>query len=326
MNKLALIVTVLAVILFGVFAFSGITGFTVAKPLDKVKIGDIPLTHNLPLYLALENGYFAQEGLDVELVRFDAPKQIVDAVVLNQVDLGGTGSATGISAIAESKQPGNLKYYAFTCNPEGQGNSLLVTLDSNIKSVKDLRGKKIGHLPGIQWRTIITRILENNEINTSEVTLVDLAVPLQLQALQSKQIDALIALEPTTTIAIEKGIAKNIEPGIATKNVATPFCAGSGIISTKFIRERPQVAQKVLTAMKRAINEYNKEENNPALVEKYLKVEGEIASKIPFSIHKAIYYTDLTLEEKTATQSFLDFFYEEKVIEKRVLLEDVLLK
>src|SRR3990167_8403182 len=141
-KKLTLILVILIVTLVGVFAFSGITGYSVAKPYEKIRIGDIPLTHNLPLYLALDNGYFEQAGIEVEIVRFDAPKQIIDAVVLNQVDLGGTGSATGISVIAESKQPGNLKYYAFTCNTQNQGNALLVPFNSNIKSVKDLEGKK----------------------------------------------------------------------------------------------------------------------------------------------------------------------------------------
>lgn len=321
-KSLAIIV---AVILVALFVFRGsVTGFAVGSS-EKVSVADIPIVYNGPLYYALDNKLFEKEGLQVEVVRFDSPRQIVDAVALNRVDFGGTGSATGISAIAESINYGNLKYYALSCAFNESDLHLLVRKDSNISSVRDLHGKKVGHLPAVQWRTIVRAILLKNEVDLEKTQLVELPVPLQLQSLESGQVDAVMALEPIATIGVSKGIAKIAVAGLPQKTIVDPFCAGSGIISTKFLKERPVAAAKVLKAMQQAISEYPKE-NRAYLFEKYLKMDAAVAKKLPFPSHECIFYSDLPAQKLAATQKFLDLFYEEGVMKKRVLVQDVLLK
>ncbi|HIH47711.1 TPA: ABC transporter substrate-binding protein, partial [Candidatus Woesearchaeota archaeon] len=121
-----------------------------------IRIGDLPVVHGLPLYVALEKGYFEQEGLQVERVRFDAPNQIIDALLQDKIDLGSPSLALGITGIANSKNPGKLKIYAVSGGSDANPNeNLLVPLDSTINSIEDLKGKKLGILGGtIQWRTI----------------------------------------------------------------------------------------------------------------------------------------------------------------------------
>ncbi len=291
---------------------------------EKVRVADLAVTQNAPFYFALENGFFTHEGIEVEIVRFDSPKQIVDAVALNQVDLSGPGGATGIAAIAESIIPGNLKYYAFSCHFNETGTSLLVLPGSEIASLKDLVGKKVGKLPGIQWTAIARRMLENNGINASKVELVDLAIPLQLQALEAKQVDALIALDPVGEIGVGKGIAKVAVAGVAQKNVVDPLCGGAGLISAKFLKERPAVAKKVLTAMKKAFNEFRKQPH-PEILVKYLKLDEKTARAMPFPLQEFAFYDELSEKQKQATQRLLDLFYEEGVMKKKVRLEDILL-
>ena len=65
--------------------------------------------------------------------------------------------AAGITALAEEKFPGTFKVFGL----QGGGikvdrinDGLIVGKDSSITSFGDLRGKTLGHLPGIQWRTI----------------------------------------------------------------------------------------------------------------------------------------------------------------------------
>ena len=75
----------------------------------KLSIGYREHLTYLPAYIAKEKGYFAQEGLDVKLVKFDSTNQMVEAILNGQLD-GGVG---GINAIAllqiESKVPGTFK-------------------------------------------------------------------------------------------------------------------------------------------------------------------------------------------------------------------------
>ncbi|MFH0713949.1 MAG: ABC transporter substrate-binding protein [Candidatus Micrarchaeota archaeon] len=328
-SKILLTIGIIAVIALGAFYISGsLTGFATANKMEKVKIADIPITQNIPLYLALENGYFEQEGIDVEVVRFDSPKQIVDAVVLNQVDLAGPGGATGISAIAETLSPGSLKYYAFTCHYGNSGNSLLIKKNSTMTSIKELEGKNIGKLPGIQWTTIVKRILKNNGVDAEKTQLVDLAVQVQLQALESGQIDALVGLDPIVQIGVEKGIAKILIPGLTEKYFVNPSCNGAGFVSIKFMQDRSETAEKVLKVMQRAINESNDPRSWPEqrkLLEKYLKVERQITEKMPFPMATFVYASELNKEQSQAIEQFWKIFYEDGIIKKQVKLEDVLL-
>ena len=290
---------------------------------EKVRAGDISIVQNAAFYYAVDRGLFQEEGLDVEVVKFDSPKQVVDAVVLNQVDFGGTGSAAGISAIAESNSPSVLKYYSLLCMGENgeEGNHLLVKKGSLITSINQLEGKKIGFLPGPQWKTIVKKILSNNGVKLENTSLIELPAQLQLASLSSGAIDALISLEPVGTIALENGVASVLESSPANKNIASPFCGGAGIISAKFLKERPEAAKKVLKAMKKAVDGYN-QKKPPGILVKFLKVDEKIAPKVQVS--KAVFYTDLTEAEKIASQKFLDLFFDEKVMPRRVIVEDVL--
>ncbi|MEI4479862.1 ABC transporter substrate-binding protein, partial [Klebsiella pneumoniae] len=72
-------------------------------------------------------------------------------------DFGAPGAAAGITVIAETEFPGTFKVFGL----QGGGikvnrinDGLIVANDSSIASFADLKGKTLGHLPGIQWRTI----------------------------------------------------------------------------------------------------------------------------------------------------------------------------
>ena len=313
-----------AVMAIAFLATGGFTGFTSAKGFEKVRAAEISQTQSAPLYYAIENKLFEKEGLELETVRFQAPKDIIDAVSLGRIDFTAPSAATGISAIAESIEPGKIKYYAFACEPDGGSMQLLVRNESNITSFSGLQGKKVGHLPGPQWKTITSRIISLNNVSLDSVQLLDLAIPLQLQALESGQVDAVMAYNPIPQIAIEKGTGKIAVSNVGEKFIANPFCPGAGLFSSKFLAERPEAAKKVLKVMKESVEELKKKPH-PELAVKYLKVGSKVAEMLPHPIHSFIFFNELTLQEKSGIQKFLDLFYEEKVMGKRVLLGEMLL-
>src|SRR3989344_803669 len=77
-----------------------------------VKIAYLPVTQGLPLYLAIEKGYFKDAGIDVEAIRVDSPNLILNMLVSGQVDFGAPSTAAGITAVAEYANPGKLKIFA----------------------------------------------------------------------------------------------------------------------------------------------------------------------------------------------------------------------
>lgn len=282
-----------------------------------IRMGNLPVTHGLPLYVALEKGYFKEAGLNVEVIQFEAPNQIIDALLQNTIDMGPPSVALGITGVANMKNPGKLKIYAVSGGTKDNPNeNILAPADSTIKSIKDLKGKKLGILGGtIQWRTITRELLAQHELMMNkDVTIVELAPAMQVPALAAKQIDALLALEPMSTVAREKGAGKIVITAPVEKVITDPFYGGAGVITTRFAAEYPKTAKKAIAVIERAMREINK---NPDGHKRYLKgytpLPEEIIPKVPIVDFKSC--KDLTTQDLEAIQKFYDIFTKHKVVE-----------
>ena len=292
---------------------------TTKAEVTKVKIAYLPIVQGLPLYLAVESGYFKEAGLDVEIVKFDAPNQIIDALISGQVDFASPGAATGITGIAETKNPGHLRIFALTGGDDKVSNdSILVKKDSTIKSISELKGKKLGILSGIQWRTIARQILaQNNLAADQDVILVELAPGLQAQALGSGQIDALLGVEPVPTIIKANNISKEIVAVPTAQYVANPFYGGAGVVGSLFAEQNPKTTAKVLEVFDRAIQRINQnpDETRPYL-KNYTPLTDSQITQVPISLFKM--YKNFTQNDVNATQKLFDIFPKFGVIDKQI--------
>lgn len=292
-----------------------------------VTIANLPIVDGLPLYLAIEKGYFKDAHINVNYRRFDAPNQIIDAVMIGKVDMTSTSGAMGIAAIADSKNPGKIKIYAAGGgNKVHPTNGLYVANNSGIKDVEGLKGKKLGVLPGIQWRTIATKILSQHGLLASaDVELVELAAGLQVSALANGQIDGLLALEPNPTIIKAKSIGKEISP-TPTIDIADPFYGTAGIINVDFLNKNPELSKKVLSILDRANKEIRE---NPDQSRQYLKkytalTEDSLIEKVTLPQIKM--WNEITPADIQAIQSFYEIFYKHKVVAEKLDFTKLLYK
>lgn len=316
------VVVILGLIWWSVGADFG--GGTSEEPLQKVKIADLPVIHGLPLYLALEKGYFKEAGIDAELVKIDAPNLIIDSLLAGSVDFASPSGALGITGIAAFNKPGSLQIWGVAGGDDTvSSSSISVPLDSTATSIQDLKGKKIGVLPGIQWRTIARHILAENNLVDSDVQLVELAPGLQATALASKQVDALLAVEPIPTIVKQKNIGRDIVSGAAEKWVANPFYGGAGVVRTEFAEQNPELTEKVLGVFDKAIKEIRK---NPEAAKQYYKgytpLEDAIIPQAPVLRFKM--YNELTADEVSAIQKFYDIFTTYEVIKGKINVRELI--
>ncbi|MBI3332211.1 ABC transporter substrate-binding protein [Candidatus Peregrinibacteria bacterium] len=285
----------------------------------KVRIAYLPNIHALPFYLALEKGYFKDEGLDVEIVKFEAPNQIIDALLSDQVGVAAPGAAAGITAVSQSKKPGTIKIVSVQGGTATLKNeAFVVKKGSTIKSFTDLKGKKLGILPGIQWQTIARDILAKNGLTSgTDVTVVDLAIPLQVPALASGQVDALLAIEPSPTIAVAKDIGEIAMQSPTIQFIADPFYAGVGDITTKFASENPELTEKILRVFDKSTDEVNA---NPDAARQYLKgytaLDDSLINSVPLLQYKT--YKDIDEKDIAALQAFYDIFAEYGVIDGKI--------
>ncbi|HII38434.1 TPA: ABC transporter substrate-binding protein [Candidatus Micrarchaeota archaeon] len=302
------VVLVVAVLL--VFAFP--------KPAtEPVRLVYLPAAQSLPLFVAMEQGLFEKEGLGVELQRMENPNQIIDALVVGKAD-AGFAIATGISAVADTKKPGAIRFNSVFCGTgetERHNDALIVGVNSSISSFADLRGKRLGIMPGIQWNTISRKILKENGIAESEVTLVELPISNHLASLSSGGVDALLTIEPTVELGLSKGIAKIAVDTPTVKWVASPICLGASGLSAEFARKRPAEAEKYLRAVDAAIRQVQTNSSVRQYLVRYLSLSEEVAQAVPLPVlySRSEFSTDVV----GAYQEFADIFFEFNVTSVR---------
>ena len=319
-----------------ILALAVIVNAVIAVPAfaaDKVAMGWLPATDALPFFVALEEKSFEKVGIEVVNQRFTSPTALVDALVSNQIDVGPYGTAPGIALVAEAQNPGSLKLFGLSggiADTEYVNSTLLVKKGSPIHDFADLKGKKIGHMPGIQWRTNTKYILRNAGVDPDkDVVLTELALNVQIPAVVSGAVDALIAIEPMGSMAIAAGDVQPIVVNVGAKFVTNPWFGGGAAITTKFMKERPEVARRVLLVLREATDKIqaNFDQYRPLLA----KYVGVPEASLP-AVKKLVFRNERDVDERDlkSMQNVLDMFYREKLTpthlninDKFVRLEDI---
>jgi len=286
----------------------------------KIRMGGTPIAQGLPVFMAIDKNYFKEAGIDLEYTKFEAPNQLIDALLQDKLDFTFSGSPSGIAAIADHQNPGKLKFYLLAGGTkEMPASTLLIPIDSNITTIKDLNGKKLGIFGGsIQWRTMARDLLAKNGLVADKDTqLVELSTATQVPTLAAHQIDALLAIEPVTTIAKDTNVGKVLMNAAEETMLVDPFYAAAGAVNTKFAREHPQETKKVIEVIDRAVKEM---EQNPQDSRKYLKgytpLNDAVAGKIVMPVLKTC--GEITTHDMESFQKFLDLFEEYKVVDGKL--------
>jgi NitT/TauT family transport system substrate-binding protein len=171
MEKRRVMVLMLVILGAAIFERAAQAGEATA-PLTKVTFGapTTPpnLVHITP-WVAKEQGFFVEEGLDVEITTFEGGVYVIRNVVSGSLDArGGAGAAAIVSA---AKKAGIKAIYA----PAPRFSSTL-TVRSNIKTLQDLKGKKFGVQEIGGFADVLSRmVLAKAGIKPDEVTFVPIA-------------------------------------------------------------------------------------------------------------------------------------------------------
>ena len=124
-------------------------------------MGYWPVAAGLPFFAAVEKGYFKEAGLDVEPLKFAGAQQVMEAMLAGRSDGSANGTGSANLAIGEIAQPGLFKI--FCTNPTNVKfvlDEFLVAKDSPIKTLAELKGKRVASGPGIQNVTLAKVMLE----------------------------------------------------------------------------------------------------------------------------------------------------------------------
>jgi NitT/TauT family transport system substrate-binding protein len=295
---------------------------------DKVTAVWLPIMQTTAYFVALEEKLFEKACIEIVSNKLESPNQIIDALIAERADFGPPGAAAGIAMIAESKFPGKLKVFGL----QGGGiavdrinDGLIVKPDSPIKSFSDLKGKTLGHVPGIQWRTISRHMVRASGLDPdTDVKLVDLAVAMQVPAVVGGTVDATLSLEPVGSIAVASGKAIRAVTNPVAKVIADPFYSGASIMTTKFMKERPEVARRVVDVIDQATDLVNANfaKYKPVLT-KYTPTKDDQLELLAQPYLRG--FKDLNETDLKSYQALVDVFIKEGVLAGPLNVRDKLL-
>jgi len=241
-------------------------------------------------------------GIKVEERVFAKGLDVMQAIIAGEIDVGTTASEAAISGRA-----GNAPIYVVAGFAKG-GARLVAGQGSNIKTVKDLKGKKVGVTRGGIQEVLLMAELQKAGLSADaapgkDVQLVFLAYADLNQALLGKNIDAMMQSEPQSSQAINKGFGVEM-----LKPYDTPIGepVRTMVMTEKFYTTKRPLAEKFMRCFVQATSTFIKD---PALAEKYVRdvvFKGQITSDdFRDAMDNASYTYDITPEHIQITTDIM---------------------
>jgi NitT/TauT family transport system substrate-binding protein len=299
-----------------------------AQGAPKIRIGYWPVAAGLPFFAAVEKGYFKEAGLDVEALKFAGAQQVMEAMLSGRSDGSANGTGSANLAIGEIAQPGLFKIFA--TNPSNAKYVLeefLLPKDSPVKTMAELKGKRVASGPGIQNVTLAKTMLERAGAGVMSVT--ELPIGQHVASLAAGQIDAAYTLEPTGTIGRMNGTTRVLEAGVVAHYILgdplAPWHGGSASLTTEFIKKYPAESKKFIAAYAKGIELVrNKPDDARQYMKGYTAIEGPLTAEVPLASY--MLYSEFKASDIAYFQKFYDMFSDKGIFEKRVIVEPMLFK
>ena len=271
---------------------------------DVVRLGNLKFAHYGAVSYMKE--ICPKYGIKVDERMFAKGPDIMPAIVAGEIDIAALASDGAISGRANGVQIVTVAGFA-----KG-GARVVAGVDSGIKTLKDLKGKRVGVTRGGAHELLIYAELEKAGLTWSDkpnapgkdVQIIFLAFADLNQALLGKQIDAMCQSEPQSSQAINKKFGVEIMKPYSTA-MGEPYRLL--VMSEKMYAEKKDVAQRLMKCFVESTALFNKD---PLLAEKYVREQlfkGQLTSQdFRDAMDNAAYTYDVSPEHIDVTIEFMN--------------------
>jgi len=254
---------------------------TAALGADQViKVGTLKLIHAITPYFYEK---FTPPGYKIEVFPYETPTDGKNAVVTRSVDFGTYGLAAATLGGAAGEP---VVVIAAQCN---RGMAVVAGVNSNINSIKDLKGKKVAILPGSTQEVVILDRLKMEGMSIKDIQPVRVPFSEMAAALERGDVDAYVGAEPGPSISVAKGVGKVVE-----FPYSTPTGTLNMVMTTHvdMLKEKPELVRLFLEIHRKA-TEYAMA-NRAAFVEMTVQKLGQPAKTIEIAAPNVelTWYTD----------------------------------
>ena len=222
-----------------------------------VKIGSTKIASGGPVFIAIEKGYFAEEGLVAQMVFFAASLPVAVATVSGDIDVGSAGLTAALYQLggqgqlriiaANARDAAGFPLYAFIASNKAY--------ETGLKSYKDVAGKSValGEV-GAPAHYTLSLITAKHGVDLKTVRVLPMqAIVNVLSAVTGAQADAGVTPASAALPAIERGDMKLV--GYPGDEVPTQ--GGAMIITTKTADERGDLVRRYLRGLRKGTRAYH---------------------------------------------------------------------
>jgi len=216
---------------------------TQAQAQDKVlRVGTLKLIHGISAYFYEK---FVPAGYTVEVIPFESPTDGKNAVLTGTVDTCIHGIAAFILGAAAGEP------VVIVANANNRGMAIMAGVNTDIKSVKDLKGKKVAIWPGSTQEAVILERLRMEGMTIKDIQPIRLQFSDMAGALARGDVDAYVGAEPAAGISLANNTGKLVE-----YPYSTPIGPLNMILSAsqKAVKENPERIRLIVDMHRKAVD------------------------------------------------------------------------
>ena len=221
---------------------------------EKKKVVLNEVAHSIfyaPMYIAIEEGYFAEEGIDLELVTGFGADKTMTAVLSGNADIGFMGSEASIYTYNEGANDYVVNFAQLT---QRAGNFLVAREKIDDFSWENLKGKEVlGGRKGGMPEMVFEYILKQHKIDPEKDLTINQNIDFgsTAAAFSEGQADFTVEFEPGAT-NLEKEGKGYVVASLGTDSGYVPYTAFSA--KQSYIDKNPEIIQGFTNALQKGMN------------------------------------------------------------------------
>jgi NitT/TauT family transport system substrate-binding protein len=212
------------------------------EKLAPLKVGVLKMAALTNPWIAKERGIFQKNGLDVTLVEFRTGNEAIAAHRGGSVDIILSIPGTAMTAVERGFDLVAISQNEVAKAKGPDSGSVQVLKDSPYQTLVDLAGKKIAVSGLHSQKTVAMQTLFRRAgVDLSKLQLIEIPFPSQVDALRSKQVDAINTVDPYTTQLIASGLGRVVAWDYADSIPEQPL--GAWFAKSTYVKANPKVVE-----------------------------------------------------------------------------------
>jgi NitT/TauT family transport system substrate-binding protein len=306
------------VLLFSIILL--VSGCSKAKEPSTIKVVFVPFISNAPFYIGLEEGYFEEEGLDIEFVEVVRTSEAIPPLEQGEVDVvGGLISSGVLNAMARNA---NIKFVADKghINPTGCNTMALFASKTFIeahpdRNPADLKGARVSVNTTFLEGYWLELVLRQADLTLDDINHSRNQNPTEFEMLQEGTIDMVSVDEPWATRMLQAGLG---DIWVSYGELVPDASYAHVWYGPNLLEKNPDLGNRFMVAFLKGVAQYNegKTDRNLEIMEKYFDLDREFLLEACWPYVN----TDGTINPETVLD-FQEWAFDKGLIDKVVTVE-----